>query len=240
MSTNKPKYRQSEHVVIARSQIQFAPYNPKNHTREQINEIKKNIKRVGFLGGVVWNEATGNLVDGHKRVMSLDLIHRYNGTPDTDYDIRVEKISLDEKTEKEQNIFQTQSRSELEVELMQSLISEIDYANAGLKLEDLNYYMPNIEVMATPQYNEEIRNDFDVLEEKTDQEREIEKEIKKQQVKEAKQETKNKMIDECEGDPFVTLSFSDFETKAYFMELMKANVHDKYIKGEDVLSGLKA
>ena len=62
-------YKQSETVVIKRSQINFAPYNPKNHTKEQINEIKKNIKRVAFLGGIVWNVITGNLIDGHKRVM---------------------------------------------------------------------------------------------------------------------------------------------------------------------------
>ena len=103
----KQLYNKSETITIKRSQINFAPFNPKKHSQEQINQMRKNIKNVGFLGGIIWNEQTSNLVDGHKRTMSLDLIHGYDGTPEKDYDIKVEKISLDLKTEKEQNIFQT-------------------------------------------------------------------------------------------------------------------------------------
>lgn len=238
MSTKRELYKQSETIVIKRSQINFAPYNPKKHTKELVNEIKKNIKRVAFLGGIVWNERTANLIDGHKRVMSLDIIHKYSGTSDTDYDVKVEKIDLDEKTEKEQNIFQTESRTELEQELMQSLLSEIDYKNAGLKLEDLNYYLPNIDVYETPQYND-IKDDFKRIESKTEEEKEIEKQRKKQQVKEAKNNTKSKIENEDEGESYIILSFNDFETKSYFMELIGANPIDKYVKGENVLSQIK-
>ena len=136
--TPKELYKQSETITIQRSQINFAPFNPKRHTDEQIAQMRKNIKNVGFLGGIIWNEQTSNLVDGHKRVMSLDIIHKYDGTPTTDYPIKVEKVSFDLKTEKEQNIFQTRSRTELDEELMRSLIPDIDYLNAGLDDYDLN------------------------------------------------------------------------------------------------------
>lgn len=238
MSTKKELYKQSETIVIKRSQINFAPYNPKKHTKELVNEIKKNIKRVAFLGGIVWNEKTTNLIDGHKRIMSLDIIHKYDGTSGTDYDVKVEKIDLDEKTEKEQNIFQTESRTELEQELMQSLLSEIDYKNAGLKLEDLNYYLPNLDVYETPEYNG-IKDDFKELERKTEEEKEIERQQKKQQIKEAKNNTKLKIEGEADGDSYVVLSFNDFETKSYFMELIRANPIDKYVKGENVISQIK-
>ena len=138
--TQKELYKQSETITIQRSQINFAPFNPKRHTDEQIAQMRKNIKNVGFLGGIIWNEQTSNLVDGHKRVMSLDIIHKYDGTPETDYKIKVEKVSFDLKTEKEQNIFQTRSRTELDEELMRSLIPDIDYLNAGLDDYDLNLY----------------------------------------------------------------------------------------------------
>ena len=65
----KKKYRESETITIKRSQINFAPYNPKNHTKKKIDEIKANIKRVGLLGGIIWNKTTSNLIDGHKRVI---------------------------------------------------------------------------------------------------------------------------------------------------------------------------
>lgn len=234
MSEKKQLYRQSETITIKRSQINFAPYNPKKHTKDKIDQIRKNFKRVGFLGGIIWNEATSNLIDGHKRVSVLDIIHKYNGNSETDYNIKVEKIALDEKTEKEQNIFQTESRTELDLELMQSLIPEIDYQNAGLNLEDINYYMPNIPIYEDSLFVE-INNDFKALESKTDEQRSAEKEARKQKVIEAKQKVKNTIKEEIEQEPYVTLTFTDFENKAYFMELLGENVTNRYVQGEKIL-----
>lgn len=61
---------------------------------------KANIKKVGLIGGIQWNETTGNLIDGHKRVMSVDLIQGYDGTPETDYDIKVEAVDLTKDRER--------------------------------------------------------------------------------------------------------------------------------------------
>lgn len=47
----QPKYKQSETVVIKRSQINFAPYNPRKEDPEVIKKLKKNFKTVGYLGG---------------------------------------------------------------------------------------------------------------------------------------------------------------------------------------------
>ena len=82
------------------------PINPKRHSDEKVKLQKKNLQKVGFLGGIVWNEVTGNLVSGHQRISVIDEVNKYN--PDTrtnDYLIRVEVVHMDEKTEKEQNIF---------------------------------------------------------------------------------------------------------------------------------------
>lgn len=225
----KELYHQSETVLIWRSEINKNPYNPKTRTKEDINERKKNIKRVGLIGGIRWNKITENLIDGHGNIEALDDIHKYDGTKETDYQVKVEKVEMDEKTELEQLTYFTKS-VEIDREKMQTLIPMIDYENAGLGLEDLNYYMPSLEVMAIPEYNT-IKKDFDKLEELTDQE----KELRKQAVKEAKQATKDKIIDEAEGDPFVTLSFSDFESKAYFMERIGKDIYDRYVKGEEIM-----
>jgi hypothetical protein len=228
----KAKYKQSETKTVKRSQINFAPYNPKKHTKDSIDKIKKNIRKVAFLGGIVWNEATGNLIDGHKRIMALDIINRHSEDTPNDYDVKVEAVELDEKTEKEQNIFQTQSRTEFDIELMQILIPEIDYQNAGLEFEDLNYFMVEIpNVYDNSQENDEVGNDFDNLEEMSD----IEREMRKQAVKEAKNTTKKKMQDEAQGEPYVTLSFDNFENKVYFMELTNNKITDRFVKGESIL-----
>lgn len=98
----QPKYKQSETVVIKRSQINFAPYNPRKEDPEVIKKLKKNFKTVGYLGGIVWNQLSSYLVSGHKRVQTLDIINNYDGTPETDYEIKVEAVELDDKTEREQ------------------------------------------------------------------------------------------------------------------------------------------
>src|SRR5690606_21679961 len=118
-------------------QINFAPYNPKKHSEAAVKRIGDNITRVACIGGSVRNEVTGNLIDRHKRVMALDVINKYDGTAEKDYDIKVEKISLDEKTEKEQNIFQTKSRTDLDDLLLADLLKDVDIENTGLTDEDL-------------------------------------------------------------------------------------------------------
>ena len=230
----REKYKQSETRVIKRSKINFAPYNPKRHSKEQVNAIKKNIKNVAFLGGIVWNETTSNLIDGHKRIMALDIIHGYDGSEAKNYDVKVEVIELDEKTEKEQNIFQTQSRTDFDVELMQILIPEIDYQKAGLGLDDLNYFSVDISAFQNEE-TDEINSDFDALEFQNNQEHERIKEEKKRAVIEVKKATKDKMQEQVQGDNFVILSFSSYENKVYFMELLNKNINERYIKGEEIL-----
>ncbi len=230
----KPKYKQSETVTIKRSQIKFAPYNPKNHTEKLVNEIKRNIKRVAFLGGIIWNETTGNLIDGHKRVMSLDVIHKYDGTSTTDYDVKVEKIALDEKTEKEQNIFQTKSRTELDRDLVATLLPDIDYKNAGLDDVDLSIY--NIDIPVTPTYDFNPQIDKE-LEEGTEEIEELSYEEKKDKVKEMKEKFKEQSV--YEGDPYFTVSFDDYNNKVFFMEMLGFSEDTKFIKGEELLEKLQ-
>lgn len=233
MSTKK-LYKQSETIEIRRSQINFAPYNPKIHSKELVDEIKKNIKRVAFLGGVVWNERTSNLIDGHKRIMSLDLIHKYNGTDKTDYKIKVEKIDLDEKTEKEQNIFQSKSRTDFDKKLLSELLPSIDYKNAGLDDIDLSIYnikIPTDEVFDfNPQENK-------TKEEQTEKEQEKSFEDKKAEVKALKQQFKEQAI--YEGDPYFTVSFDDYSNKVFFMEMFGFDEDNKFIKGEELLKRIE-
>lgn len=95
------KITQPESREIQRSDINFANYNPRKITQEARKNLKANLKRVGLLGGIVWNEVTGNLVSGHQRISVIDEVNKYN--PDTrtnDYLIRVEVVHMDEKTEK--------------------------------------------------------------------------------------------------------------------------------------------
>ena len=127
---------QSETKIINRSQINLNPINPKRHTDEQIKQQKKNLKKVGFLGGIVWNKNTGNLVDGHRRIQALDLINKYDGT--NDYQIKVEMVNFDEKTEKEQLTYMAVGNSKADYNLIAQYVDTIDYENVGLSEDEYN------------------------------------------------------------------------------------------------------
>lgn len=90
--------KQSETRVIKRFQINLNPINPKRHSDEKVKLQKKNLQKVGFLGGIVWNEKSGNLIDGHRRIKAMDLYYKYDGTrPHTDGFQRNNAKCLDEK-----------------------------------------------------------------------------------------------------------------------------------------------
>lgn len=135
------RIKQPENREILRSQINFANYNPRRITPEARKKLKANLKRVGILGGIVWNETTGNLVSGHQRVSVIDEVNKYNSeTKKNDYLIRVEVVHMDEKTEKEQNIFMNNRnvQGDFDTDMLKNLLDGIDYNLAGLDDFDLN------------------------------------------------------------------------------------------------------
>lgn len=90
--------------------------------------------RVGVLGGIVWNKRTGNLVSGHQKVSIMDSVNRYDPeTGKNDYELRVEPVDFDLKTEKEQNLFFNNKnvQGEYDEDMLRSMLDGIDYSLAG-------------------------------------------------------------------------------------------------------------
>lgn len=160
----KPKLKQSETVTIKRSLINFAPYNPRKQDKKVIEQLKANFKKVGFMGGIQWNITTGNLIGGHKRLETIDLIMGYDGTAETDYEVKVEQIALDEQTEKEQNIFLNNKRAQGETDFnkLAELLPTINTSAAGL----IDYDIKLVESMV-PNFNfgsnTDIKKDISAL-----------------------------------------------------------------------------
>ena len=128
--------KQSATTDIMRSQITLNPFNPKIHTSEQVKQQVANIKANGYLGGIVWNERSGNLVDGHRRLQALDSIHKYDGSPEKDYAVKVEVVDFDSKTEKEQMTYMAVGNSKADYNIIATYADQIDTANIGLSQED--------------------------------------------------------------------------------------------------------
>lgn len=137
----KNKVRLPIQRVIPRSQINFASYNPRKISPEARKKLKANLKERGLMGGIVWNATTGNLVSGHQRVSIMDEINKYDPlTQKNDYEINVDVVELDEKSEKEQNLFMNNRsvQGEFDDEMLRSILQGIDYTAAGFDDFDIS------------------------------------------------------------------------------------------------------
>lgn len=243
------KVKNSETLEIFRSEISLNPHNPKLHPDKEVKLQVKNIRKNGYLGGIVWNKTTGNLVDGHRRVKALDIINKYDGTPDTDYAIKVEVVEFDQKTELQQLTYMAVGNSKADYNLIARYVGDIDYADVGLSDED---YQKIVEL--TDHHVEEgmVSMDDDFIspaptyelpdeDEKTSddfvKEHEEKPKMTKEEVKKEKEHCDNVATGrQSDQDLYVFLSFDNIENKAMFCELLGfVPTNSMMVKGEDVM-----
>lgn len=125
-----------EIMQIRRDQIKNAPYNPRVITAKAKELLKDNLKKVGLMGPISWNRRTGNILSGHQRLDSMDRIEG-----GSNYLLRVAAVDLDEKTEKEQNVFMNNpmAQGSFDVEKMGELfkLEDFDAYAAGFDMSDV-------------------------------------------------------------------------------------------------------
>lgn len=220
--------KQSETKIIKRSQINLNPYNPKRHTDEQVKLQKANLKKVGFLGGIVWNEASGNLIDGHRRIKALDIINKYDGTPATDYEVKVEAVQMDEKTELQQMTYMAVGNSKADYNLIAPYVEQIDYSSVGLSDAEYNEILKlrqTESVEAIPSWDADFGITELEVQEKSNEEVQQEIQDKPKMTKEQVKAEKQKCDDVAakhheEKDLYIILNFDNEEMKQAFCELL--------------------
>jgi ParB-like chromosome segregation protein Spo0J len=222
-------YFNSKTVDLKRSQINPASYNPRTISEEGRKQLKRSIKRYGVVGGIVVNEATGyTIVGGHQKVSVLDELNKYNSeTHDNDYTLRVEVISVDEKTEKSLNIALNNQNigGEWDADKLRELIPDIDYKDAGFTEADLDII--GCDFLLQTEGENQLAKSLDDISSESEKERKVKhmKDVKKK-VRESTQNIADDM------DAYVMLSFDTYEAKAEFMERFEYNADEKIIKGE--------
>ena len=209
------RFQKSEAVIVDRSQIKNAPYNPRKISPEALKGLKANIKKIGLLGGIVVNKTTWHLVSGHQRLSVLDSLEKSEN-----YKLRVELVELDEKTEKEQNIFMNSSsvQGEFDLDQLSLILPEIDYSAAGLNESDLHI----LGVLDTlPEAIPELADDV------TDTYHD-----RKDKVKAMKKNIKEGYSDKFNTEPIVTLSFSSNRSKEDFMRRFGYDPLASFVNGD--------
>ena len=239
----------SETKIIKRSSIKLNPFNPKNHSQEEVKLQKDDIKRVGYLGGVVWNETSGNLVDGHRRVKAMDIIHKYDGSQESDYEIKVEAVEFDERTEKEQMTYMALANSKADYNLVARYIDDIDYTKVGISdsdikvikslQDDIEKNISNITDLAN-----EFITPINTIHNQEKSIEEIQEDIKskpsmsKEEGVTKKQKATDVIVNRQENmDAYVFVAFENVEQKILFCELLEVEPSSNMmVKGEDILS----
>lgn len=227
--------------TVKRSQINLNPFNPKRHSEEVVKNQLRNFKKVGLLGGIVWNERTGNLIDGHRRIYALDLYYKY---PEKgDYEVECEVVNFDEKTEKEQMTYMAVGNTEADLSMVAEYINNIDVNSIGVDKETIEAILSftNLDdsAFSIPDYSD-LLSESDAEDYKDNTVRDAEEyEKAKQAVKDAKAGQQRKMIENSNDiRSYVVLSFSDYDAKADFLEFLGYDPTETIIKGEEFIEKL--
>lgn len=230
---SKSKFITSESIEINRSQIEPAKYNPRKISEEAKKKLKANIKRMGVMGGIVWNKRSGRLVGGHQKLMILDELQKYDReTKENDYIIRVEAVDLSDQEEIEQNIFlnNKNAQGEFDNDILSTLLNDIEVKNTGLDDFDLNllgFELPSFEIdEVEPEPLEEIKPKS--------------KEEKKEDIKAKKEASTEKAVNTVrEGNTYVMLSFNDYQGKEEFMKRFDLDPNANVISGDDFAENIE-
>ena len=182
------------------------------------------MRKVGYCGGILWNETTGNLIDGHRRIQAMDSYYKYDGSPSTDYRVKVEVINLNTKEEKEQLTYMALGNTKADLSLVAEYLPDIDINDIGIDdayLQELALYT-GVESVEIPIISlDDITTTY---------------EDKKNAVKESKQRIKEQSRQQAQNDTaYITVSFSDYQTKAAFCEILGVSPDSYFVKGEEVL-----
>lgn len=240
MSGNK--YFNSKSVELRRSQIKPASYNPRTISDEGKKALKRSIKLYGVVGGIVVNQATGyTIVGGHQKVAVLDELNKYDkSTHENDYTLRVELISVDEKTEKQLNITLNNPNvgGDWDFDALARIVPDIDYKDAGLTDADLN--MIGVDLSLQTEGESSIADALSdmmapVAEQKEADKaaKQLERAAKVAHMKDVKQQVKENAQKQAENmDAYLMLSFDTFAAKAAFCERFGYDSYTKFVKGE--------
>lgn len=241
----------SETKLIKRSRIAFNPLNPKVHSTDDVKKQLRNFKKNGILGGLVYNERDGKLIAGHKRILAMDLYYKYDGTPDTDYDVKVEVVDFDPKTATEQLTFMSGiTDTKADYNLIAKYAPDIDPKDAGISEDDYARIMALSvppEQPDMPDFADDfIRPRTDLSTDTETNDDIVERHANKPKMTPEQVKGEKRYCDDVASgrhgtqDLYVFLSFENEENKLAFCELMGYKpTNSMLVRGEEVLNMIK-
>ncbi len=245
------KYQAFKMKRVKRSEIDPAPYNPRQmdaHARKLLGE---NIKKNGLVIPLTYNVRTGNLVAGHQRLRDIDSKEGYPKSGDYEMDVAV--VDLDEKAEKELNIFlnNPNAQGSFDNELLAKLFTEggVALENTGFNEVDLGILLDSADLgigNASAGTDTQAVTDQAILASQAEAAKDLapkaepRKEIteeERQKLRDVKAALKAKP-DEQNSGFYLTVIFRNGEERKKFLEQLKLPEVEQYIPGETLMDVL--
>lgn len=226
-SVRVTKHQRFEVVRMRRSEIQEATYNPRTITEQNRKKLRKKISAVGLLEPVVVNRRTGTLVSGHKRLAILDGLERGR-----DYALDVSVVDLDERQEREMNVFfnNTSAMGEYDLDLLADL-----HLEAGIDFEAMGFEEYDIDVLFDG--DARFSNFFPDPEEVGEVKEGLEK------VKAARAESVERLRERNQAQFYFVVVCRDDDQRAELLRLIGVPVFEQFVEGEylreNLVHGLK-
>ena len=213
------KFQKGDEIVIKRSELKEAVYNPRIIDEPQMKRLKAGLKEHGLIGAsIVWNRQTGNIVSGHQRLKALDMLEGSQ-----DYDLRVTVIDVDVREEKKLNVQLNNSSmmGEWDVEKLGDLFEEENFSADDLGFTDLD-----IDIMfnGDERFSELFRDSEDVAATK--------EEIRA--IREHRKESMEKMKEEQSGNFYFTVVCESEEDKKFLLREMSLPVGEAFVSSDHV------
>jgi ParB-like chromosome segregation protein Spo0J len=242
------KYQAFKLKRVKRSEINPAPYNPRQmdaHARKLLGE---NIKKNGLVIPLTLNVRTGNLVAGHQRLRDIDLKEGYPKSGDYEMDVAI--VDIDEKAEKELNIFlnNPNAQGSFDNELLAKLFSEggVSLENTGFNEVDLGILLDSADLgigSASAGTDTAAVADQEILAGQAELAKQTAPEPRKEITPEEREKlraTKAALKAKPENDTgfYLTVIFKDGDTRKKFLEQLKLPEVEQYVSGQTLMDVL--
>lgn len=237
---------------LKRSEINPAPYNPRQMDAHARKLLSENIKKNGLVIPLTVNIRTGHLVAGHQRLKDIDSKEGY--PKDGDYEMDVAVVDLDEKAEKELNVFLNNPNAQgaFDNELLAKLFTEggVSLENTGFNEVDLGILLDSADLgigEATSGGTTQASADQEILASQAEAAKTLAaaaqpapKEIseeERQKIRDAKAALKAKPDEQTSGF-YLTVIFKDGDSRKKFLEQLKLPEVEQYVSGQTLMDVL--
>ena len=208
------RFQKFEAVEVHRSELKGADYNPRTIDKYARKKLLEKIRKVGLVETLVWNKRTGNLVGGHQRIGIMDDLE---GTQD--YRLTVAAVDVDDKTEREMNVFLNNGSAQgaYDLDALKAMLDTVELEEIGFDAVELQLMFPDEEFSKSLIGDDNDRAAPDIAKLKELDQRE------KERIKKAR---------EAEDPEFIlTVVFNDRKECDAFLDGAGFPGNEKYIDG---------